>query len=571
MLSNWMVMNRRKVIICLWIGLGSLSILLRASIIDIPLERDEGCFAYIAQQWRAGAVPYRDLFDHKPPGIYAAYATLQTCFGESISALRWGMFLHTLPMFVGLVLICRALTSDPYAELWACFASSVLLTCILFYGQSANCEMFAIAPGTLGFGLALVSASERQRGRFSLAFVAGICGGAALLYKHVALLYFAPSLVVAVTCGSDRFKRLCLMIVGSVCLPLLFALYFYLHGAWEEFVFCNWTYNRLYAGRNPLTLYPQLFFKKVLPMTVTFIGFAAGCCVGTIRLIGAAARGNGRFPRPAAIATLVWVFVSWLMIVPGGVFYPHYFLLTIPSVSILVAAGLVTESQMKQRLGWGLAFITCSLGPYFLVQQNVFFAPHATAIKSIYNSHNFFNDAVVWGDWLKRNTDPKDKVFIVGSEPQVLYYSRRKGVSRYPYIYPLTLPLTASTAQAEAERTLESTPPDIAIVIYSPTSLLFESATPFDFFLRLQAKLKKDYQPIAICARKNQAGLDHWSLALDPVIIEDPDLIARIRSREPGWFQNDYPGYCALVWKRTALTEKRGAASKSISHDENQE
>ncbi len=42
-----------------------LSVVLRAGIVSIPLERDEGEYAYIAQRWLAGDVPYRDAFDQK--------------------------------------------------------------------------------------------------------------------------------------------------------------------------------------------------------------------------------------------------------------------------------------------------------------------------------------------------------------------------------------------------------------------------------------------------------------------------------------------------------------------------
>jgi hypothetical protein len=49
--------------------------MLRVPLLDIPLERDEGEYAYIA--WRLGhhELPYRDWVDQKPPGIFWTYAT----------------------------------------------------------------------------------------------------------------------------------------------------------------------------------------------------------------------------------------------------------------------------------------------------------------------------------------------------------------------------------------------------------------------------------------------------------------------------------------------------------------
>src|SRR5947207_1394034 len=45
----------------------------RAPLLPIPLERDEGEYAYIA--WRLGynELPYRDWVDQKPPAVFYVY------------------------------------------------------------------------------------------------------------------------------------------------------------------------------------------------------------------------------------------------------------------------------------------------------------------------------------------------------------------------------------------------------------------------------------------------------------------------------------------------------------------
>src|SRR5262249_42370580 len=52
--------------------ISGLALMLRWPIAAIPLERDEGEYAYIAQRWLAGEVPYKGSFDQKPPGVFAA-------------------------------------------------------------------------------------------------------------------------------------------------------------------------------------------------------------------------------------------------------------------------------------------------------------------------------------------------------------------------------------------------------------------------------------------------------------------------------------------------------------------
>src|SRR5438105_4217292 len=51
--------------------------LMRWPVAAIPLERDEGEYAYIGQRWLLGGVPYRDSFDQKPPGTFMAYALIE--------------------------------------------------------------------------------------------------------------------------------------------------------------------------------------------------------------------------------------------------------------------------------------------------------------------------------------------------------------------------------------------------------------------------------------------------------------------------------------------------------------
>ena len=57
-----------------WLLVAALACVLRAPVAALPFERDEGEYAYIAQRWLAGDVPYRDAFDQKPPGVFLFYA-----------------------------------------------------------------------------------------------------------------------------------------------------------------------------------------------------------------------------------------------------------------------------------------------------------------------------------------------------------------------------------------------------------------------------------------------------------------------------------------------------------------
>jgi hypothetical protein len=49
---------------------------------------DQAMFHYVAREWLDGRLPYRDVFDVKPPGIFVLEALLLALFGESEVVLR---------------------------------------------------------------------------------------------------------------------------------------------------------------------------------------------------------------------------------------------------------------------------------------------------------------------------------------------------------------------------------------------------------------------------------------------------------------------------------------------------
>src|SRR5208337_2585017 len=67
--------------------------LLRWRLLDIPLERDEGEYAYAGQLLLHGIPPYQLACNMKLPGTYAAYAALMAVCGQSIAGIHLGLML----------------------------------------------------------------------------------------------------------------------------------------------------------------------------------------------------------------------------------------------------------------------------------------------------------------------------------------------------------------------------------------------------------------------------------------------------------------------------------------------
>jgi 4-amino-4-deoxy-L-arabinose transferase-like glycosyltransferase len=236
-----------------------LALLLRYPVASVPLERDEGEYAYMAQRWVQGEVPYKDTFNQKPPAIFAIYVLFLTCVGNSPAAIHWGMQIYTLGTLALVYWLGKKLFSDTAGLVAASFSAFMTSApCVL--GQSANTEMAMLLPLTAGLA-ATLRAVEGASARWS--FLAGVCAVAALLCKQVALLPVAlyPYLM-ATEAGAGRLRMLGALVLGGVTFLALVLGYFVWNDAWCDFYDCVIGHNLSYAGGVPLAQYPLRLVLK---------------------------------------------------------------------------------------------------------------------------------------------------------------------------------------------------------------------------------------------------------------------------------------------------------------------
>src|SRR5271168_4119259 len=82
---------------------------IRLPLLDRPLDRDEGEYAYAGQLMLAGIPPYKLAYNMKLPGTYAAYAAVFAVFGESAQAVHFGLLLANLATIILIALIGKRL------------------------------------------------------------------------------------------------------------------------------------------------------------------------------------------------------------------------------------------------------------------------------------------------------------------------------------------------------------------------------------------------------------------------------------------------------------------------------
>src|SRR5205807_8384215 len=111
--SSWLPLVRRHRAWIL-IGLTILFVLfVRVRLREMPLERDEGEYAFAGQLMLQGVAPYQEVYNMKLPGTYAAYAVIMALFGQTGAGIHAGLTLANAASILLIFLVGRKLLDEP--------------------------------------------------------------------------------------------------------------------------------------------------------------------------------------------------------------------------------------------------------------------------------------------------------------------------------------------------------------------------------------------------------------------------------------------------------------------------
>jgi len=131
-----------------------------------------------------GAIPYRDVLDHKTPGIYVLHALSVLLFGEQM----WGIRLFDSGVRRRRGHHRRSLSASPGERVApGVRGATVLATSVLYFGyldfwNTAQSELWYAM-----FGIASVAAAVRIKAEARAALVAGLLAGCAVMMKPPAV------------------------------------------------------------------------------------------------------------------------------------------------------------------------------------------------------------------------------------------------------------------------------------------------------------------------------------------------------------------------------------------------
>jgi hypothetical protein len=447
----------------------ALVVAVRVRLLDFPLERDEGEYAYAGQLMLQGIPPYELAYNMKFPGTYVAYAVIMALFGQTPAGIHFGVLCVTTLTALMLYWLGKKLL-DATAGMVAATSYAVLAASPSMLGLAGHATHFAAFFAVAGLCLMW---QFRQNADWPAAAGAGLMFGFAILMKQPAALiglWAALALVISRFCQRhvSAGKRLLGIAAFSAGIALPFGLcclILWRTGVFGKFWFWTVDYARHYASIVPLADAPVFFvlsFSEAVSRNI-LLWLPAFAGLWLIRLDERLSGARGwllGFCLAAALSTC-----------PGFYFRPHYFLLVLPAVALLAGCAVSILCLLRRQKtgaakigGWPIWIYALLLVATILANGNVWFvqAP-ARAARAIYGLHPFAEAEAV-AEFIRTNSAADARVAVLGSEPEIYFLSHRHSATGYIYTFPLMEPQPfAGQMQDEMIREIEGVSPQFVV------------------------------------------------------------------------------------------------------------
>jgi Dolichyl-phosphate-mannose-protein mannosyltransferase len=509
---------------------------IRLRLLDVPLDRDEGEYAYFGQLMLEGVPTYAGAYNLKAPGIYGAYALVLAAFGQTTAAVHTGLLLVTsLTTILVFLLASRLAGSRAGIVAAVLFAVQALNPKIL--GIAAYAEHFVLLPVVAGW--LMVTSPGRSR-RPLLLLAGGVLFGLAFLCKQSAAAFIAggaahllwPTALDEDAGRRRRFRATAIFVAGVVIPLVLVVLALWRAGTLQTFWFWSFVYGSTYSA-GLATGWASLVrtVTAIAPSVSVALALAAVGVAVVIR------RGG-----PARSSLLLLVASSCLATAVGLHFRPHYFLLMLPALAMLAGigvealAGIPAGSRtMALRVGVPAVLMVAALLQPILTSRDVLFALEPAKVSRVIYGRNPFPESVEIARYIRERTKPGERIAVIGSEPQIYFHSGRRSATGYIYTYPLMeLQPYASAMQRQMIREVEAADPRYLVFVSATRSWLVRPGSDQTIFAWFEQYQRSFTRVGVVDIVPRQETVYRWGAeALDYPPRSDVWLMVFERGRKP--------------------------------------
>ncbi len=421
--------------------------LLLSLLVKIPIspyfypfpDRDSGVFAYIGRRILNGDLPYRDVWDHKPPLIFYLNALGLKIAPDSL----WGIWLLSVLLLAGAIFCSHKLLSKLFNSEIALVSTAIAMGGIpVLLGLGNLTTEYTLPLQFLALLLVWKFWNEDVKSTWKYLFI-GALGGLALLTKQSSIgIWLSIGVILLFQTfikGKTRLSimRLVWFVFGIAIVVGLVALYFYRYGAFGAFWDQAFLYNFVYVGKSELglmTRFVNLFtMREIEPIAVFHLGM-----IGAIlALAGIVLRKGDQAKKERKdffLLLLIDLLLEVLLTQLPDATYAHYYLTLLPTLTVFTGLSLsvllsglknISKPFVPKAKNLFLALITLFASIPLLTEW----------YYSLKEPDQNFNKALV--QFILQETQPDQTVLIWGAETAINFYTDRTSPSRYVYQYPL--------------------------------------------------------------------------------------------------------------------------------------
>lgn len=476
----------------LWLGRGAWGVVLFSclQILLFGYGRDQGIYALVGEGLLDGAMPYRDVWDFKPPGIFFVFAFAEALFGKAMTSVR----IVECAGLVGAVLAFRQIGRELFGSATAGLlggALAALLHAELEFWHTSQPESFGGMLTLWAIALTVGPAVRRDsalRVRVLSWVSMGALFGAAFLCKPplgggaiACGLYVAIAEVRASRRVGLALASVLLAALGSLLPIAACALFFRVKGAWPAL---SWTLFEFTPGYTKLGWTGTAHGLFLYSLTETLRGFSY--LLPTALTLGLALPEEHPRERGGVLLVFGLFALHGVGIALQAKFFQYHFAATLPVVSIIGGLGLYKSFRWFSRVPvagvavW-MAGIAALVWSRDALRHNPGTFWERTADRMAYfflrdRTREELDERLYYvADYdmdvdrraarsIAARTAPADPIFVWGFEPAIYWFAGRKPSSRYVYDVPQRATWQREGARAELMTDLARHPPRVIAV-----------------------------------------------------------------------------------------------------------
>ena len=425
-------------------------------------NRDSGVYLYAGQQMNNGSIPYRDFWDHKPPGIFFINQ-IGLMLGNGNIIGVW--FLEIVSILIAILFSYLFFKTTFKSDFIASLTTLFWFFSFLIVIEGGNLTEEYVLPFSFMALYIFSKAVKNNRNYLYFLLLGSISAVVFLLRQNLISIFVAIFIYFAIHNYKQKkirlfFKQLVIAVAGFLIIIVPLIVYLIKHNALLETLNSVFVYNIIYSsGNNIFANAPNVaargwyFFWKNRASLVLLLGALELYALVRFPIVNL----NLKKIKYIIHFTFLYLPLELIFVSISGRTYPHYYINWVPLMSLLFSFVYYYYFKVKQTRG--SVYINILTKSIFIYSVSFFILNTIRTYNFTYIRNSYLNLITHVRGYIRPQTDIEkyilsnstedDYLLMWGAETSINFTTRRKSPTKYVYQYPLFSTKYSSAARYE--------------------------------------------------------------------------------------------------------------------------